>query len=280
MGQVTTIIIGSETNLGSALMQRVDGQVGISSTLHAVDGATVNGESFASRVERLVADHPEALVVVALSPDDAKASAVSYLVDGPRWVQLSDAQLDQPEPRPRGEIARSTEGEVLSRGGLVLRATTIFGGGNDETITRVMRQIRVWRFPVAVGSPSRRLQPFHIDDLAGLLQSLARGERHSGRFSIGGERSVYVGALLAEISDVLGIRTAPVTLTAAAATLSSRWAQLFAREDPGELWSIAGDELVDDHEARVTLGWAPESLSSRLEQAAIEAGVLRPEPAA
>jgi len=280
MGQVTTIIIGSETRLGSELLQRVDGHLGISSTLHAVGGHDINGESFAHRVERLVGDHPDALVVVALNPDDAKASAVAYLVDGPRWVQLSDAQLDQPAPRARGEIARSTEGEVLSRGGLVLRTTTIFGGGTDETITRVMRQMRVWRFPVAVGSPTRRLQPFHIDDLVGMLDALALGKRRSGRFSIGGERAVYVGELLAEISDVLGVRTSPVTLTAAAATLSSRWAQLFAREDPGELWSIAADEVVDDQEARVTLGWAPAPLSSRLEQAAMEAGLLRPAPAA
>lgn len=267
------VIIGSGAGLAGRLARRLEPATFIDTSLRIAPTAGTR-PSVSARVEQALADTSDPLVVVAMDATDGPASMVGHLVTGPRWILLGSARLERHAPRAGVEIERAVEGEFLSRGGTALRLTTVFGD-DDDNVTKVMRQLKVWRFPVVIGEPARRVHPVHIDDVTAFLTALAVEPGTPGRYALGGERSLPVRELLAEITDVLGVRTAPVTITEATSGLASRWTKLFGRGDPGSLWSVAEDESVDDSPARVELGWAPAPLRERLTQCAVDAGLLR-----
>ncbi len=264
----TTLVVGAAGYIGAAVASQL-----------AAMGHTVTGTSrapsradhvvgTAADLRRLLAEHPFDQVVFLPHLAGSGVDALLDLVDGPRWLVFSSAQLASAVPAPGTETALQREKDALSRGATVIRPTMVFGRGGDPSITRVIRFLHRWHVALQIGDGNQQVQPVHADDLALLAASHAL-HPVEGLYGAGGAEVVTMREVVDMIREVVGARLPPLRVR-------SSWLRRVApmgiaglRLD--QVLRLDEDKTIDISNTRATFGWDPLPLGQRVEQAVLEA---------
>lgn len=209
--------------------------------------------------DRLAATQQFDQVVVATGPGEEHADGLIDRVDGPRWMICSWGR-DHDDPR-----ARHANEATLRRGGTVLRLSTIFGRGDDDTISRLALLARRYRTTLCAGDRDQLVQPLHIDDLATLVGAHLHRPA-SGLFEIAGPEALPVSELCQSIVEILGVRAldnhVPNRAGRALGARGRPWGQIDWCDDHAP---------VDIDPARTQFDWRPMPFGVRIEQGVHEA---------
>ncbi len=193
------------------------------------------------------------------------------LVDGPRWLVFSSAQVTSAVPAPGTDRALAREEAALRRGAAVLRPTMIFGRGGDANVSRLIRVFRRYRVPFVVGDGGQLLQPVHVDDMADLVASHRRRPT-TGLFNVGGGSRLTARELAAALRTTLGLRLPVVSVPGAWVSIAAGLRLGGLRED--QLRRLGEDKVVDIGLTCEAFSWRPHVLADRIAQAVAE--VLEP----
>ncbi|MCB0992765.1 MAG: hypothetical protein KDB16_17440, partial [Acidimicrobiales bacterium] len=194
-------------------------------------------------------------------------------VDGPRWLVFSSAQLAAHTAAPGTEVALARQARAVGRGAAVLAPTMIFGGGQDENISRIVRSMRSTHIPTFAGDGSQLVQPIHVDDICSLVAAHLWAEVGAGVYPVGGSEALPVSELIGSIAELLGVRTPALGVPLAALRAGARFASVVGLR-PDQVLRLIEDKIVDDTLTRAAFGWEPKPLAHRLEQAVREVDLL------
>ncbi len=185
------------------------------------DGAEWVQGTLPDRVPQL----PPCDAVICLGPLDHFASWLqrAALDDGTRIVALSsmsaESKRDAPLAAERELSARLRASEtrladICRQRALpwtVLRATLIYGGGDDRSLTPLARMAVRWRiFPLPAGRGLR--QPIHARDLAAAVHAAWQSREGAGLLEAGGGERLPARAMFARVRASLACRTLPLPL--------------------------------------------------------------------
>lgn len=265
-------MVGSSGYIGAALASSL-----------AAAGHTVSGSSrtparadylvtTAQDLRTLLADHPFDQVVFTPQLAGDGVDALLSLVDGPRWLVFSSAQLTSAVPAPGTEPALAREQEALDRGATVVRPTMVFGRGGDPSLSRVTRFLARWHVAVQIGDGDQLVQPVHVDDL-GQLAAAHASAQVGGLFGAGGADVATMREVVDMIRELVGVPIPPLRVR-------SSWLRRVAPLGigglrPDQVLRLDEDKTIDISATRDTFGWEPLPLGQRIEQAVLEA--LQPE---
>lgn len=172
---------------------------------------------------------------------------------------------------PSASVARVAAGEAAAAAGAVpwtvLRASMVFGPGDDRNISRLARRLRQWRWVPAIGAGCLH-QPVFVEDLVQAVLSCLHHPATVGRgYAIAGPSPLTYRDLVAAVGAAVGVpgRLVPLPAGPAAAILS-------AFEGLGLQLPIAAeqvrrmleDKVYDIEPARRDLGYAPLSFPAAL----------------
>ncbi|MCP3934099.1 MAG: hypothetical protein GY708_01870 [Actinomycetia bacterium] len=187
-------------------------------------------------------------------------------VDGSRWLVFSSSQLRSGTRAPGVEAALAREELVVSRGGVVLAPTMIFGRGGDANLSRIIRQMNRTRTRFQVGDGSQLVQPVHVDDVVSLVHAHRSSDVTAGVYPVGGAEAIPAAELMLMIAELLGVRLPPIPVPTGALRMFARFAPV-AGLRPDQIDRLVEDKTVDDMITRVVFGWEPVPLAHRVEQA-------------
>ena len=238
-----------------------------------IDVTTPNAEALRS----IVNDKVDQVVVCAQLGLSAGQWIVE-LVDGPRWLVCSSAQLNNATPAPSTEMQIDRERIALARGATVLRPTMMYGHGRDANISTLIRRAQRFGIAAEIAGGRALVQPIHVDDVVAAMTAVLTTPAlvaASGRgasnvpYSLGGSEAVPVHELLGDIAELLGrnVKTIPISRTAL--RLAERFAPLVGLR-PAKLRRLTEDKTVDNTVLSRATGWAPIAHAIRLEQAVQE----------
>ncbi len=150
-------------------------------------------------------------------------------------VSVTNPSLDSPFPYFRGKALVE---QALSESGVswaVVRPTVIFGHGDIlmNNIAWLLRRFPVFAVP---GSGTYRVRPVHLDDVAELSASLARGTANLTADAIGPETMTFE-EMVRLIRGAVGSRSRLVHVPPTAARVTA-----------GVIGQVVRDVLVTDHE--------------------------------
>ncbi len=109
---------------------------------------------------------------------------------------------------PYGRSKREAE-ELVRASGLphvILRPTLIYGPGDTQNVALMARVIR--RCPVVpvLGGGGFKIQPVHVDDVAGMLEEAATKTAASGVYTVAGPEQITLAEMLRLIAQQVGVR--------------------------------------------------------------------------
>lgn len=189
-------------------------------------------------------------------------------IDGPRWIVFSSAQVVSRFPAPGTDVALAREAFAESRGAVVLRPTAIFGHGGDRNVSRVARAMARFRVPIIPGDGSSMVAPVHVDDLVHLIDTMPASP--PGVYGLAADEQVPLLELIVMIKEIVGLRLPPVQMPRAALR-SARRLGLIAGLRADQVERLIEDKVIDSTLATNALGWAPQPLAIRVEEAVHQA---------
>ncbi len=267
------LVLGAAGFVGSAFVEvaRAAGDDVVAS------GRCVSPEVYAvtathAELESLFARHRNApfdqiVMLVQLGRDDARWMV--EWVDGPRWVVMSSAQLNNTVASPSAELARANELIAIERGAVVLRPTMIYGRGRDHNLSQLTRRAKQFGVLPAIARGATMVQPIYVDDVVAAIRAV-RGSEAGGCFEIGGAEAVTTAELITDIGEVLGRRVRQASLPRRLVTAAAQAAPAIGlRRD--QILRLLEDKTVDNTAFSRQFAWAPVAHAVRLEQAIAEA---------
>ncbi len=220
----------------------------------------------AAALDRLLADEEFDQVVSLPQLTRSDVDWIIDRVDGPRWLVFSSAQVASDNPAPGRAVALAREEVVVSRGGVVVAPTMVFGRGGDANLSRIIRQMDRTRTRLQIGDGSHLVQPIHVDDVVSLVHAHRSSEVAEGIYPVGGAEVIPATELMLMISELLGVRLPPISVPAGALRKIAHLAPL-AGLRPDQVDRLVEDKTVDDTLTRAVFGWEPAPLAHRIEQA-------------
>jgi nucleoside-diphosphate-sugar epimerase len=167
------VIFGASTDIGRLLSERLRA-AGLPIRGISRRGGTAANLSNGEGVRDAMAD---ANVVVSCAHARYTASIIQNLPSGPvRLVLMGSAWRYSAVPNKRADEVRTAEAEFMACNydGVMLHATMIYGGNQENNIQRLLKLIR--RFPVlpVPGGGHQTVQPIYIDDVVDGLFAAVR----------------------------------------------------------------------------------------------------------
>uniref|UniRef100_UPI002625BF35 SDR family oxidoreductase n=1 Tax=Oleiagrimonas sp. TaxID=2010330 RepID=UPI002625BF35 len=135
----------------------------------------------------------------------------------------------------------------------VLRATLIYGGGHDHSLTPLARRAQRWRvFPLPAGRGLR--QPVHAADLAEAVRAALHTDAAGGKvLPVGGGERLTAARMFARVRQGLPGWTLPVPVP----RLVLRAAARFFPRGRGAIMRLDADLVADNRELIACLGVHP-----------------------
>lgn len=174
-----------------------------------------------------------------------------------RTVCLSSARRFTRWPDAAAKMVIRAEGELtqLHGGWTILRATMIYGGGNDKNIAKLIRLVERWPLVPLPGGGRHRIQPLLVDDLVEALLTAGHGSQVGEKIiDVAGPEPITVRQAVREIAQALGIKRGILPLPLSPAVLVAR---LFGASLRDRLRRLGEDRTLDIAAARSLLEFAP-----------------------
>lgn len=214
-------------------------------------------------------------LLVSLGPIQYALDHIQNTSNPPKavWALSSastDFKSDSVDPQERSQMTEILDAEqalvdVCQTRNIQwqLLKTTLLYGRDDHNVNRLAALIKKLRWVPVLGEGKRA--PVHVDDVAkliadGLKRYLEDAPLPQGTYRLQGNEILNYPKMLERIALRRGLAYRPVKVPAAVLypllTLSHRVGAL-KDVKPAMLVRQSVDLVVDDHEARQTLGWAP-----------------------
>ena len=264
----TTLVIGANGYLGRAIVDHLRGVgekvvTSSSSPRRGIDVVTATRAELQTTLD--TADFTRVITCVQLGRECS--SWVAGLVDGPRWIVMSSAQLNNTVPNPLDVAARNNESLAVGHGALVVRPTMIYGHGNDGNVSVLARRLLKIGVAPLVDRGNVLLQPIHVDDVVDAVTRPT--QRSSGVFCVGGSEPTSARELIGDIAELLGRKFRAIPVSAATLRVAAYCAPL-AGLRPDQILRLLEDKTVDNVPFTQCTGWMPQPHAVRLEQAMSE----------
>jgi len=169
------VIFGASTDIGRRLAARLDAEgVAVRRVGRELAGAASADLATGKGVAEALAG---ATTVVSCAHARFTGRLLAALPpDVERLVLTGSAWRYSRVPNPRADEVRQGEAEFLASGrdGVMLHATMIYGGAQENNIQRLIALLR--RLPVvpAPGGGRQTVQPIHVDDVVACLHAAVR----------------------------------------------------------------------------------------------------------
>lgn len=142
----------------------------------------------------------------------------------------------------------------------VLEPTLIYGGGRDQSLSRLVAFAQRWRFLPLPRSATGLRQPVHVDDVANaVLQVIDEPATHGGRYALPGGEPLRFDAMVRRTLERHAPGARLLRLPTALFTLGLSASALLGRVPAGTGWlsRLALDQTSDGSEAGKTFGYRP-----------------------
>lgn len=259
------LVIGATGFVGGLAVEqfRRDGHEVITAGRVSAPGVTHVTDS-PGALQNAVTDDVDQIVVCTQLSLDVSAHIVE-LIDGPRWVVCSSAQLANATLAPGAEAALCRERTAVERGAVVLRPTMIYGHNRDGNVSVIIRRIARFGLALSIAEGRGLVQPLFVDDLIDAM-ACARARPISGCYEIGGSEATPVQELIADIAEVLGRSVLRIPVAAPVVRGAARVAPLL-RLRSDQVLRLLEDKVVENAAIVHALGWTPQPHAARLERA-------------
>ena len=267
------VIFGASTDIGRRLAARLEAEgTAVRRVGRALAGAVRADLATGTGVKEAL---DGATTVISCAHARHTGRLLAALPPGvERVVLMGSAWRYSRVPNPRADEVRLGEAEFLASGrdGVMLHATMIYGGAQENNIQRLLALLR--RLPVvpAPGGGRQIVQPIHVDDVVACL--LAAAKRHWAGphvVAIAGPKLTW-RAMVAACAAAIGRHPPILPLPAAPliGALALANALGFRRLDANVIRRFREDVDVPLDAMTQTLGVTPRDFDSGVRQAVAE----------